>query len=634
MSNSFATHSRPASIFILLLTLALLAVSAAAQTPQISDPKLVVEQPTTQTSTGAVENAQQEVAKAQSVVRGRAVYDDTGRPIRRARVLLLEIESRGSERTGNTNSSGEFQIKDVPAGSYFVMVDIAGVITPLSFVDLEEAANNKINFEEIKKQFDEVVVDGTHDVTVKVRARRGGAISGKVTYADGDPAVNVRINVMRKMDGRAVRFLTNLNPSAFFGLQTDDRGYYRVAGLPPGEYLVSASEPVDHDGDGRSQRAGDYMGAFGLSSLVVTYYQGASKESAATAIQVDAGQEQNEINISLLERSLHIVSGTVVARRDGQPLRGAQVALKSKEDRSTDAIFSSGNSVSTDEQGRFTFIEIPDGAYTLTVQPPYNAVTAETAVEGQPEPEATPTPAAPRRQLASRKQDVTVSDSDVNDISITLSEGASVSGTVAVEGGKPLPPDITVMLFPFSGDRYLTEDLRQNLASEHVKTDGTFLLEGLSSGTFFPYVTVQPGSQYYVKAVTAGGTDLLREPLMIGDGVTVNNVRVFVSPDGATLSGRVLTGTGTPVVNTTVVLVPTDQTLWRARTSFLEDTSKGNGNYSVSGAPGEYFVFILHSTIEADDINEAWIRAHAPNAPRVTLLPKESKTLNLTAPAQ
>jgi hypothetical protein len=620
-------HSR----LILLFTL-LLAVSAAAQTPPSSEPKIVVEQPTTQTSTGAVENAQQEVAKAQSVVRGRAVYDDTGRPIRRARVLLLEIESRGSERMGNTNSSGEFQIKDVPAGSYFVMVDIAGVITPLSFVDLEEAANNKINFEEIKKQFDEVVVDGTHDVTVKVRARRGGAISGKVTYADGDPAVNVRINIMRKTDGRAVRFLTNLSPSAFFGLQTDDRGYYRVAGLPPGEYLVSASEPVDHDGDGRTQRAGDYMGAFGLSSLVVTYYQGASKESAATAIQVDAGQEQNEINISLLERSLHIVSGTVVARRDGQPLRGAQVSLKSKEDRGTDAIFSSGNSVSTDEQGRFTFIEIPDGAYTLTVQPPYNAMTAETAVEGQPEPEATPKPVASHRKLTTKQQDVTVSDSDVTDISITLSEGAIVSGTFTVEGGKPLPTDLHIALFPFSADHYTVEDLRQGTSAESVKPDGSFMIEGVSSGSFFPYVTVQPNDRYYVKAITAGSLDLLRDPLPVGDGATINNVRVIISTDAATLSGRMLTATGEPVGNVAVVLIPTDPTRWRGRASYLQGNSEGNGSYSVSGAPGDYFIFLFNHYLEAANITEAWVSERAASAPRVTLLPKERKTLNLTAP--
>ncbi|MBV9959872.1 MAG: carboxypeptidase regulatory-like domain-containing protein [Acidobacteria bacterium] len=625
-----ATHSRLLPLFTALLTLALLAVSAAAQTPEAAEPQ------TTTTRTNAVESAQQEVARAQSVVRGRAVYDDTGRPIRRARVLLLEIESRGSERSGNTNNSGEFEIKDVPAGSYFVMVDIAGVITPLSFVDLEEAASNKINFEEIKKQFDEVVVDGTHDVTVKVRARRGGAISGKVTYADGDAAINVRINVMRKTDGRAVRFLTNFNPSSFFGLQTDDRGYYRVAGLPPGEYIVSASEPVDHGGDGRSQRGGDYMGAFGLSSLIVTYYPGSSKESGATAIQVDAGQEQNEINISLLERSLHIVSGTVVARRDRQPLRGATVALKSRDDRSTDAIFSSGNSVQTDEQGRFNFIEIPDGAYTLSVQPPYqgDVTTAETAGSEQPAPEPTPAPVSPQRKLTNKQQDITVTDSDLNDITITLSDGASVSGTVAAEGSQSLPSDITVTLFPFNGARDSLEDAQQNLVSGNVKANGTFSLDGVPEGAFYPYVTIQSGSQYYVKAITAGGTDLLRDPLSVGDGATINNVRVVVSPDAATLSGRVQTGAGEPQAHAAVMLIPTDRTRWRARTSFLSADSESNGSYSVSGAPGEYLVFVLNQTRQSQPLNEAWIGEHAANAQRVMLLPKERKTLNLTAPAQ
>lgn len=620
-----ATRTQAALFFSLLLMLSLLSVSAQAQT---ETPAVVEESPTKTTTTNAVERATQQATSGKSVVRGRAVYDDTNRPVRRARVMLLEMSSRGGpERTGMTNGSGEFQIKDVPAGSYFVMVDAAGIITPLSLIDLEEAISEKLNIDEIKKHFDEVVVDGTNDQTIKVRARRGGAISGKVTYADGDPAINVRVSVMRKKDGRMARFITNLNQSAFFGIQTDDRGMYRVAGLPPGEYFVSAAETVDHT-DGRGGRE-DYMGMgmFGGSSLVVTYYQGTTKASSATALQVDPGQEHNEINISLVERGMHTLSGTVVARRDSRPLNSARITIKSKDDMTTTFPYMGGGpGASTDEQGRFTLSEIPDGVYTVTVEPPTESVEEITeALEEPPSTAPSPTP-TPERKLTRKQQDVTINGSDVTDLTITVTEGASIFGTVTVEGGRPLPPQIFVTLEDASGDSVAE-------SSQYVQSDGKFTIDGLPSGAVYINVLMRDAGRHYVKTMTAGGVDLMRDPLVITEGMNINNVRIVLSPDGATLSGRVLSAANTPVSGAQLVLIPTDQSRWRAHHSFLFANSAGDGSYSISGAPGDYLIIFLRAADQPRAVNEAWIRERAQSAPRVTLQPGERKNMDLTAPA-
>ncbi len=625
-----AVDSRAAFIFVLLLALTAASSAVGQTTPTETNTKETV------TTTNAVELAKQEVLKAKSVVRGRAVYDDTGRPVRRARVMLVEMNSHGPERVGMTNGSGEFQIKEVPAGSYFVMVDAAGIITPLSFIDLETADNDKLNVEEIKKHFEEVVVDGTNEVTVKVRARRGGAISGKVTYADGDAAINVRVSVMRKKDGRITRFITNLNPSTIFGIQTDDRGMYRIAGLPPGEYIVSASESIYHGGDDRSQRD-DYMGMSGVNSFVVTYYEGATKQSSASAIQVEAGQEQNEINITLVERTLHTLSGTVLSRRDSLPFSGAQVSISSKDEPSQSSLpfASQPTGVVTDEQGRFTFKEIPDGVYTLTVEPPYTDENVDVRPdddEQQTPPDAPPQPATPRRKFTRKVQDVTVSGGDLTEVAIMLSEGASVSGTVTVEGGKPLPTEATIMLLPLTMDR--TGEGQQDMESRGIQTDGTFVIDGVPTGTFYPDVATPGSDQYYVKTITVNGADLTRTPLVVGDGATISDVRVVISPDAATLSGHILTGSNTPANGARLLLVPTDQSKWRARTSYLYTVSKGDGSFSISGAPGDYLIIFLRAGDQPLAINEAWIRSRAANAQRVSLLPKEHKTIDLTAPAQ
>jgi uncharacterized GH25 family protein len=625
-------NSRAAFIFGLLFALALTANISAAQTTQTE-----TNTRETVTTTNAVETAKQEAVKANSVVRGRAVYDDTGRPVRRARVMLLEANRQGPESIGMTNASGEFQIKNVPAGSYFVMVDAAGIITPLSFVDLEDADNDKVNIEEIKKHFEEVVVDGTNDVTVKVRARRGGAISGKVTYADGDPAINVRVNVLRKKDGRIGRFITNLNAAMLLGIQTDDRGMYRISGLPPGEYIISASETIDHSGDGRNLRE-DYLGMSGSSSLVVTYYEGATKQSSATAIQVEAGQEQNEINVTLVERALHTLSGTVVARRDNMPLRGAQITINSKNEMSQSSSFpfsSTPTAVATDEQGRFTFNEIPDGVYTLAVEPPYTDGEGEANVEVDEEqqtPPAAPTSTAtPKRKFTRKIQEVTVSGGDLTEVAILLSEGASVSGTMTVEGGKPLPPEAQAILIPANANPVGDG---QDTKSGSIQPDGTFTIDGISAGNFYPYVMVSLSDQYYVKSATVNGADLMRDPLVVGESATISDVRVVISPDAATLSGHILTGSNTPANGAQIVLITTDQSKWRARTSYLYASSKEDGSYSTHGAPGDYLIITLQNGEQLPAVNEAWIRSRAANAQRVTLLPREHKSLDLTAPAQ
>lgn len=615
-----ANIKRAALIFGLLVMLALLTPAlCAAQTPEPEPPT---------TNTNAVERARQEVVKAKSVVRGRAVYDDTGRPVRRARVMLLEANSQGPERTGMTNAAGEFQIKDVPAGSYFVMVDAAGIITPLSLIDIADINGDKLNVEEIKKYFEEVAVNGTNDVTVKVRARRGGAISGKVTYADGDPAINVRVSVMRKKDGHLSSFITNFNPSAFFGIQTDDRGMYRIAGLPPGEYIVGASETIDHSGDASKLHGEDFM--FGTSSLVVTYYQGTSKQASATAIQVDAGQEQNEVNITLSDRPLRTLSGTVVARRDGTPL-SAQISLTSKDTTPAASPFMPmTNGVSTDEQGRFTFNEIPDGVYTLTVEPMTSAPSVDTQSEGDEQP-APPLPPPDLVQIPDHKytrkvQDVTVADGDLTNVVIALTEGASVSGRVMLEGDQPLPEGTYITLEPVNREgAYGQQDLLPT---------GSFAIDGVMSGAFYPHVYVMEADQYYVKEMTAGGEDLTRNPLVINESENVTDIRVVLSADGATLSGHILTGDNTPASRVRFALIPTDQTKWRAFLSHRFATSESDGSYSVSGAPGEYFLIFLRAGDQPVAINEAWIRERVANAQRVMLQPREHKTLNLTAPAQ
>src|SRR6185436_6790311 len=74
--------------------------------------------------------------------------------------------------------------------------------------------------------------------TVRIQLVRGGVITGNVTNAAGEPVigVSVRASIIRDPQGQVPK----TNSLYFMERQTDDRGIYRIFGLMPGTYIVSA----------------------------------------------------------------------------------------------------------------------------------------------------------------------------------------------------------------------------------------------------------------------------------------------------------------------------------------------------------------------------------------------------------
>ena len=384
----------------------------------------------------SADQSRQGAEPSKSIISGKVVYDDTGRPVRRANVMLVDVvnmQPAADKYTTATDGGGKFRIKNVAAGSYLVMVDAPGVLTPLAFMNVEEnRAPTPADLTAARKNFEEVVVDGTNEAKVEVRARRGGAISGKVTYRDGDAAINVMISVVRKKGDGGSRFLSGFNPGSLLGMHTDDRGMYRIAGLPPGEYLVSAAESNTNieesdektpPGHGIDKFMRDL---FTSDALAVTYYGDTKTARDATVVRIEPGVEESDINITLIEHPSFVVGGTLASRRDHRPLYRATLKLRSKEDYG--GIFPTERTTQTDEQGNWQFKGVPDGTYIINIEPPYQSSASATTdtSNGSQKPDSTPVP--PRR-LSRKQQEVTVSGGDITTLAIELSEGASIAGT-------------------------------------------------------------------------------------------------------------------------------------------------------------------------------------------------------------
>lgn len=570
-----------------LLTFALLAFGAISSAGQTSS------QPPT------------DAPRKQSTVHGRVIYDDTRHPLRRVRVSIHDPAAKGNLRPywAWTDGRGEFQIKDVPAGKYFVEVSARGIIH-----------TGLYSSQEGQRDLPSVAVDGTSPADVIVRVRRGGAISGRVTYADGDPAIDAHIILLSKREGKWTPVPVGVEFNDH-GL-TDDRGVYRVSGLLPGEYLIAAAEEkwgveltVKDQPDGTN--------LLNRALLATTYYDGATSLTDATVLTIQAGDEQKDINITLADRPVHSISGTITLKGSSRPIARARLSLKRKDD-TTPVSDLEDPVTNSDERGRFTFDEVQDGVYAITIAPPrwYSRsddfpTASQIANAGQ--------------RFVGQTREVTLAGADLGELVIEVSSGIRISGTVAVDGAKPLPRGVVVFA--------TTETIQAQSPSIRVSADGTFSLDGVPAGVTFLRTSVPPENHYYTKSVTVGKTELLRGPLVSKEDEDIANVRILISPDVALLSGRVLASDGkTPQPGATVVMIATEPDQQKSTSARIFGFTNADGSFRLSGAPGEYLAIVMRRGEVGYELSNDALKQRNANPQRLVLQAGENNRVELIAP--
>ena len=236
-----------------------------------------------------------------SSIDGIAVRAGTNEPVPHARVLLLKVDGGlGDSRLAETGDRGQFAFRGVTAGTYrisaqheaFIRADGGGV----------------------------TVEQGQSVRGLTLRMTPTGVITGKVVDEDGDPAADVHVRATLK--------------DATFETTTNDLGEYRLFGLPPGAYLVSAApyltpwierETTLSDGiqtgrivvptppspyspgEGRGMtplapvlRAGNFIPFMALrrESYATVYFPGTTERTAATTVDVPAGAVIGAINFT------------------------------------------------------------------------------------------------------------------------------------------------------------------------------------------------------------------------------------------------------------------------------------------------------------------------------------------------
>src|SRR5205085_4803771 len=175
------------------------------------------------------------------------------------------------------------------------------------------------------------LADGQQLANVDLRLARGGVLTGRVSDEDGEPLARATVTVLRQQYVVGEKQL-----SAVGADQTDDRGQYRVFGLPPGDYFVSATaggEGVLRQLFGPGAPGGPPADqAPATTGYAATYYPGVITAGDAGRIKLAPSQEASGLDFQLQLVPLATVKGTVVGGtgavslvpEDGAPAGGGR----------------------------------------------------------------------------------------------------------------------------------------------------------------------------------------------------------------------------------------------------------------------------------------------------------------------
>ena len=628
----------------------------------------------TTTNRASSRNAARDVPK--STVRGRIVYEDTEKPVRRMPFSLVYIQPAagsggtpvvvnsnagysGGGASGITDSNGEFELRSVVAGKYRLRVDAPNVINDSeagNYAGLESETAN------VPAQLaGEFIAPPNGAVDVAIRVKRGGVIGGKIVYSDGEPAVNASVTIIRKAQTTASgapaantlkRTLGNMSgyyPYGGSNVTTDDRGVYRVIGLAPGEYAVRVVERAAHGADSRGDNYTSY-----ISSFLSWFYPNAQQISQATALRVDYGQELTDVDFTLSDRALFKVAGRITARGTQQPIGNARIVVRQRIEKPVENANQTANQIeilnnagslasqtkefAADETGVFGFKDLPAGKYTALVASP-NGDGRQYDDDGRPIRKSA------KSSFLPTEKDFEITSTDLLDFNLELQPGAVISGTIATDNNRALPGYLSITFYDEDKKTQVNESLSaqsDDTGKPIERAREEFSIVNVPAGKFgivvYSYGSDEPNQPItYLKTVQRAGGNL-NLPIEIKEGESLTNLQLILGTDGGTVKGVLRGKDNQPAANKRIFAITTDASKWDNYDYYKYAGTTERGEFEFKGAPGEYAI-IVHSDADFAALQKqnrqevfAWLRARSSGATKVSIRANQTETVNLTLP--
>jgi protocatechuate 3,4-dioxygenase beta subunit len=393
---------------------------------------------------------------------------------------------------------------------------------------------------------------------MRIDLKPEAVITGTVADEDGFPAASAWVQAMRyrMIDGQ--RTLSSAAQAT-----ADDRGQFRMDGLPAGRYFIRVYAQTAYNWDHRY--ATQYLG-------------GSLQPDEKHVVEVKAG-EAHKLDIQLARFEGVTVTGRVDGVQTDRSGMLPMIALHPSPQSVADLWASTGRSQG---QTTFTIRHVPPGTYTLRLGQPNARVgdlTAELPLE--------------------------VGDHDVNGLVLTAqpAQGVDVEGQIAMrEGGTPGPWTVSVQS-PYGRG-----------ATAHTSDDGSFVLKGLLPDHYtvqaLPDRSKNPKLNGHVVSIQFGDGEVQQRGFDL-DSAGGKPLRIHASTRNVSITGTIVDGQGVPLANATVYL----QASQPAQQGFATTDAQGHFRAVMTDA-GDYRVYVSTdldaASLQTDD---PFLKAHSGDFP-------------------
>jgi carboxypeptidase family protein len=292
---------------------------------------------------------------------GRVTVEGTNAPLADARIILMPAIGRnmtqrpmlpmGPPPQATTDQDGRFAFTGLGPGEYRIEVRRTG------YAPIESDGGQGRTIQ---------VAEG-QTLDVQLQLQKGAVIAGRILAPNGEPQADVPVMAMRRLNALPAAPASRLVPAPMQGpQQTNDLGEFRIAGLAPGEYYVSAM-PRGQSPFGGPGVAPPPANA-SHTTIATTYYPGTTDAGAAQPIAVARGAEVANISFVLQSLPAFRVSGIVVDE-NGTPVVGAFVMLMN-DPRSGVFTGPGASRAPSGDDGRFTIDNVVPGTYHANASVP------------------------------------------------------------------------------------------------------------------------------------------------------------------------------------------------------------------------------------------------------------------------
>ena len=534
------------------------------------------------------------------VLSGVVTGSDDGRPVRHAYIVLIGTTT-GIVKVSASDMDGRFSFSSLPVDRYTVGASKAPYLGMIAGARRPGRTGTPI-----------AIAAGQKITDVAIKMARGGAITGTITDEKGQVVPGTMINLLQwRMQG-SERALVSIPNYAI----TDDLGRYRIHGLQPGEYVLTA------------QRFGNPQATRALTAAEVdaalsgappppatppaplryapVYFPGTTRVNEAMAVVLGAGEERANADFRLEAVRTGRVEGSVTTA-DGQPV-GGMVMLMTVVSRD----FYTGTSTRATPDGRFSATNVPPGEHVLIL-------TGTGAQAGQ-----------------YARAEIETTGADVFGVQLILKPALSFSGRLSFDSTSAAP-SLAGRRVPM---RSLGSRTGENFSVGPTNQTGVFTVNGVVPGRYVLGGTIGFGPTadtmtWSLQSVDVDGRDLTDLPIEITD-TPPKSVVVTYTNRWQELSGRLQSSSGAPVSDFTIILFPEDKAYWFQGTRRIVTARPGtDGRFTLSGKgpstlpPGKYLLAAVTDVGRDEQFDPAFLAQIVPAAIPISLGPGEKKVQDL-----